>query len=316
VKETSDGIIVRGAKALATSAAVCNENLSLAIGTGPMQDDEKHYALGFAHPVDATGVRWICRDPMIEDSLRDHPLAGRIDEMDCLCVYDDAFIPWDRVFVYQDLAIQNRLLSGLHFSEAFGHHALVRAVTKTRLLFGVAHLIAETSRIHQFVNVQDKLGEMLVDLWTLESLVATAVDRAEVDARGIWHCNSHAIQAGLRLHAEWYPRMVHIIQQLGSSGFMAAPQSATLDALGPAIETYFRGAERDASDRVQLFRLAWDLVGHAWGGRQSLYERCFGGDAERVRASLYVACDKTEAVAIVSQLLDGSLRGDPTCHGS
>ena len=87
---------------------------------------------------------------------------------------------------------------------------------------------------------------------------------------------------------------------------MAAPSTATLEALGPAVERYFRGAgeDGDGDGKVPLFRLAWDVVGTSFAGRQELYERFFFGDAQLVRAQNYLRHDKSEAIAVVQRLLD------------
>ena len=305
VRETSDGIIVRGAKVVGTLAPFCNENFSLSAGFLALQEDEKQYAVSFAHPVSAPGVRWICRDVFDpERSHFDRPVAGRLDEMDCVCVYDDVFVPWEHVFVYQDLSVHNQMLPGMRFTESLGPQVLVKNAVKTRFLLGLAHLIAETTQVNQFINVQEKLGEILVYLWNCESLALAAVEGATRAENGLWYCNTAAINAGLRLYPEYYPRIMHIIQQIGASGYIATPQELTLEVLGPAIERYFAGASKDAKGRVQLFRLAWDFIGDSWGGRQELYERNFFGDNERFRALLYQSYDKSEAIAMVQRLLE------------
>ena len=312
VRETSDGVIVRGAKVVGTLAPFCNENFSLAAGFVTLKDDEKQYAISFAHPVDAPGVRWICRDVLDPERSRfDRPVATRLDEMDCVCVYDDVFIPWEHVFVYQDLLVHNQMLPGMRFTESLGHQVLVKNAVKTRFLLGLAHLIAETTQVNNFINVQEKLGEILVYLWNCESLALAAVEGAVQADNGLWYCNTGAINAGLRLYPEYYPRIMHIIQQIGASGYIATPQELTLEVLGPAIEKYFAGASKDAKGRVQLFRLAWDFIGDSWGGRQELYERNFFGDNERFRALLYQFYDKTEAIEMVQRILQPPTEREP-----
>ncbi|MGH2589073.1 MAG: 4-hydroxyphenylacetate 3-hydroxylase C-terminal domain-containing protein, partial [Dehalococcoidia bacterium] len=148
-----------------------------------------------------------------------------------------------------------------------------------------------------------KLGEILVYLYNCESLALAAVEGAVQADNGLWYCNSAAINAGLRLYPEYYPRIMHILQQIGASGYIATPQELTLEVLGPAIEKYFSGAAKDAKGRVQLFRLAWDFIGDSWGGRQELYERNFFGDNERFRAILYQTYDKSEAIEMVQRIL-------------
>ena len=99
-------------------------------------------------------------------------------------------------------------------------------------------------------------------------------------------------------------RIVGHIKQLGGGGFMASPDEKTIEALGKGMERYFAGAETDAHDRVALMRLAWDVVGSGWGGRQELYERFFFGDAQRMKAMLYQMYSMDEAVETVHRILE------------
>jgi 4-hydroxyphenylacetate 3-monooxygenase len=102
----------------------------------------------------------------------------------------------------------------------------------------------------------------------------------------------------------WYPRMVELLQLLGAGGFMMTPSQHDLNSpIGPLIEKYYQGADAPGSDRVKLFKLAWDLVGDAIGSRQVLYERFFSGDPVRNMALRYVSYDKTAVVDKVKAFL-------------
>ncbi len=39
---------------------------------------------------------------------RNHPLGARYEEMDAVALFDDVFIPWERVFCYRDIDICNQ----------------------------------------------------------------------------------------------------------------------------------------------------------------------------------------------------------------
>lgn len=110
VKETPDGLVVRGAKMLATLAPVTDEVIIYSF-PGFAPGDEK-YALAFAIPIDTPGLRIICREPMQDGqrSFFDHPLASRFEEMDALLVFDDVVVPWDRVFLYNNVEADQQAL--------------------------------------------------------------------------------------------------------------------------------------------------------------------------------------------------------------
>jgi 4-hydroxyphenylacetate 3-monooxygenase len=312
VEEQADGIVIRGARIVGTLAPFCDENLSFLMPP-ILADGEEIYGLGFQTPVNHPGLKWICRDTYdLERSHFDYPLSGRLEEMDTVAVFEDAFIPWEMVFDYQDAEIHNRTAPAMHFFQSLGHHVLIKNISKTRLLLGIAHLMAESSQISKFINVQERLGDIVTCLQTMESLAIAAVEGAEEDPEnGLFYAHEPAILSALRLFPEWYVRIIGHIKQLGGGGFIAAPDEATFEALGQGLERYFRGAETDAHDRVALFRLAWDVVGSSWAGRQDLYERFFFGDTQRQKATMYTLFNLDEAVAMVGRILQEPEAGTP-----
>ena len=305
VRRTESGVIVRGARVVGTLAPFSDANVSFGLPILSGEGDED-YALGFWSPVDHPGLSWICRDSYdLDRSRSDYPISGRFEEIDTVAIFDDCEIPWEWVYDYRDWQVHNFALLAMHFTEALGHHVIVKNVAKTRFLYGLAHLIADSAQTNSFVNVQIRLGDILTMLQTMESIAIAAVEGATPDSKtGVWYANESAIQAGLRMFPEFYVRIVDHIKQIGGSNFMAAPSTATIEALGPAVERYFRGAGEDGDGKVPLFRLAWDVVGTSFAGRQELYERFFFGDAQVVRAQNYMRHDKSEAIAVVQRLLD------------
>ena len=97
VKETDKGIIVRGAK-YETAAAYANQ--AFVKPTIANWGDQKlsNYALGFICPMNATGLKHICRSGFAGKSdPNDYPLSNRADEVDTLLVFDNVLIPWEDV---------------------------------------------------------------------------------------------------------------------------------------------------------------------------------------------------------------------------
>jgi len=98
--------------------------------------------------------------------------------------------------------------------------------------------------------------------------------------------------------------MSEIIQLLGSGSLMALPSEADFDTpLGPEIEKYLATDSATARERVSLFHLAWDIACSSFGGRQTLYERYFGGDPVRNTVLLYEGYDKEPAMRRVREFL-------------
>jgi aromatic ring hydroxylase len=106
------------------------------------------------------------------------------------------------------------------------------------------------------------------------------------------------------LMPRWIPRAIELIQLVGGGGFMATPSRA--DWEGPRradIERYFQARNAGAEEKIRAFRLAWDFVGSALGGRSELYERFYLQDAFRMTALGYLLADKEHPRALVERFL-------------
>src|SRR5215211_7454868 len=103
VRERDDGIVVRGAQMLGTGSTVCNWLFVSCIV--PLRPGDEDYALSFVVPIDTPGLKLYCRPPYAvgKPSVFDYPLSTSFDETDSLVVFDDVFVPWERLFVYRDV---------------------------------------------------------------------------------------------------------------------------------------------------------------------------------------------------------------------
>lgn len=303
--QDADGIYVTGARMVGTLAPFCDENISFGAPQNIEDPRDDVNALGFQCRVDHPDLKWICRDILDPEKPHfDTPLATRFEEMDAIAVWENAFIPWEDVFLARDIEVHNQSLRGMKFMPSLAHHVIVKNVAKTRFLFGLAHLLAESSQVSNFINVQTRLGDILMWLQTMESLAIAAVEGAELNPdNGLYYANEGAVNAALRLYPEAYPRIIDHLYQLGGGGYVSIPQEATLEVADLAIDRYYKGATAEAKDKVALFRLAWDIVGSGWGGRQELYERFFFGDTQRMKSLNYQFYDKDEATAMVARIL-------------
>jgi 4-hydroxyphenylacetate 3-monooxygenase len=112
--------------------------------------------------------------------------------------------------------------------------------------------------------------------------------------------DSVTIESTRNLFMTAYPRMIEILQLLGSSSFMITPSEADFNGpLAGDIEQYLATDNTSARDRVRLFRLAWDVAGSSFGSRQVLYERFFASDPltrARALAAIYPKGEAMERV--------------------
>src|SRR4030042_1605952 len=99
VEERKDGIIVRGAKTHISQAPLCNEILIAPCRA--MKEDDKDYALSFAVPVSSKGITLISAEPEVHEAnnLFDHPIAGAVYINDATIIFEDVFVPNERIFL-------------------------------------------------------------------------------------------------------------------------------------------------------------------------------------------------------------------------
>ena len=310
VETTNDGVIVRGAKQLATLAPFSDEIFCPVYRPlNTASEDEKRYCVGFSIPVNTPGLKFICRQSHdLGGSLYDYPLSGRYDEMDALAVFEDVLVPWDRVFQFEDLELANLALQAVPMWRQYMQQVAVKNIAKLEFILGTTHRIASGVGIDVFSHVQEKIAEIVDILETVRSyLRAAEADAApyqdQGDGEGIWPAPEPWIAM-----RHWYPdayvRVIWIVEQLAAGGLMLTPTEQDVHGeLEGDIGKFYSGANLDAPERIALFRLAWDLTGTQFGSRQTLYERFFNGDVVRLRQRRFATYDFTKADRAVDSFL-------------
>jgi 4-hydroxyphenylacetate 3-monooxygenase oxygenase component len=305
VADTENGIVVRGARMLATLAPFADE-LAVYPGSDLRLQDGK-YAICFAIPMTTPGLRFICRDSFsVQRDSWDYPLSSRFDEMDAVVVFDDVEIPQERIFLDGDPQLHTEVITDTHWRAHIIHQAMTRAWAKLEFAFGLGHTMAELTGVNRFDHVQEKLGE----LWSMVELTRAGVIAAEAGSCGAedaddWVPDERSFVALRGLMPKWIPRAIELLQLVGGGGFMATPSKADFGAeeLRADLDKYFQARNADAERRTRAYRLAWDFVGSALAGRGELYERFYLSDAFRMTALAYLLADKEHPTELVEQFL-------------
>jgi 4-hydroxyphenylacetate 3-monooxygenase len=306
VDENAEGMVVRGARILATLAPYSDELLVLPAPSKSYAGEFSPQALALAVPLATPGLKFICRESFdIGRSAYDHPLGSRFEEMDAIAIFEDVLVPWERVFIRGDAALCGNLFRHTNaFTHAI-HQFMIKNLVKAELVLGVATLICQTIKTDQHLHVQGMLGEMVDIVETIWAFVRAAEADAEPDPNGIYVPRTETLLSARNYFPKIYPRMVEMLQLLGSSGLMAIPSEANLQSeVADDVETYFQSATLGGKERVRVFRLAWDIACSSFGQRQVLYERYFGGDPLRNLSGRYLNYDKSRAVELVHDLLE------------
>lgn len=306
VRETDEGVIIRGARMLATLGPLSDEIAvfpsTVLKAEGP---DAAKYAFAFSIPCTTPGLKFQCRESFdIGRSHFDHPLGSRFEEMDSVVLFDDVLVPWERVFLLGDVERCNNAYGATNAVLHMAHQVVVKNIAKAEFVLGVACLMVNSIAVDQFQHVQEKLAEIILAVETMRACVRAAEADASIDQWGVM-CPSRApLDVARNTFPKMYPRLVEIIQLLGASGLMAIPTEA--DIRGPLsgdIDKFFVAANANARERIRLFHLAWDVACSSFGARQVLYERFFFGDPIRMMSALYTIYDKQPAIERVRAFL-------------
>ena len=305
IGDTAGGIVVRGARILATLAPFADEIAvypALAIPT-----EATAYALAFVIPVDTPGLIFLCRDSASAPGAHpfDRPLSSRFDEQDAFVIFDDVEIPRDRVFLDGRVDIYNGMRqSGV--AENLTNHTTIRALTKLEFAYGLAIRMAEAIN-DQSPATQEMLGELLAYVEVTRSAVLLSAEHGRHVGDGVWFPDGRPLAPMRSLLATWFPRVAEIITLIGSHNLLATPSRRQLDdpELRPLLDEFLHGANGvDAEARAALFRLAWDFVGSGLGGRNLLYERFYLTSASRNRIIAHANnTDRSRANALVDSIL-------------
>jgi len=306
VREDDDGIVIRGARLLATIGPFADELLVFPSTVLRNSPEDKQYSFACAIANDTPGLRYIAREPMDYGRPRhDHPLGSRFEEADAIVVFDDVHVPYERCFVLGDPELCNGFYTQTSAVVHMTHQVLARTTAKTAYILGLVSLLTEAIGIEQFQHVQADVAEVIATLETLRAFARAAEADAAVNDHGVLTPAWPPLNTARNLYPRLYQRFPEILRKLGASGLMALPTEA--DVTGPAaadIATYLQAAMLGGAERVKLFRLVWDTCISAFAGRQALYEYYFFGDPVRMAGAYVASYDREPYKAAVRAFLD------------
>ncbi|MFV0524936.1 MAG: 4-hydroxyphenylacetate 3-hydroxylase N-terminal domain-containing protein [Acidimicrobiales bacterium] len=279
VGETSDSIIVRGARVLATLAPFADEN-AVYPGAPLPSGAPPEYALAFSVPMDSPGMVFLCRDSATRNlDPFDAPFSSWLDEQDAYCIFDDVEIPKSDVWIDAKPEIYNSVMFTSPWWPNIMQQTTIRALTKLEFIYGLA------LRMTQAVNDTSEktlqlLGEIQIYVELTRSSLLIAEERMITWESGNVTPEARALHPLRAQLPAWFVRVNDILKEIGSSKLLATAARGQLDdpRIGPLLEEFLPGAEGiDPEQRAAVFRMGWDLVGTLFGGRNELYERNYLG---------------------------------------
>ncbi len=310
-RETGAGVVVSGAKVVATSAALTHYNfLGQNAATATSDPD---LAIMFILPMDAPGVKLICRNSYEEIATRlgtpfDYPLSSRFDENDAIFILDKVLIPWENVLVHRDTEKILSFYPRSGFLNGFCFQGCTRFAVKLDFIAGLVARALRAAGGDEFRGNQALLGEIVAWrnlFWSLSECMAASPQPwvGEAVLPNLQAALSYRVFA-----PDAYSRIREIIEKIVASSLIYLPSSARdfqNPAIDPYLERYVRGSYGIGyKERIKIMKLLWDAVGTEFGGRHELYERNYAGNHEDIRIQTLTAAKRSGSLEEMTALVD------------
>ena len=310
-KETDAGMYVSGAKVVATNSALTNYNF---LGQNMAQEvNDPSMVVMFMAPMDTPGIKLICRTSYemaahATGSPWDYPLTSRFDENDAIFIFDNAFIPWENVFIHRDVERLKAFYPKSGFVNGFTFQGCTRLAVKLDFLAGLLWKASRATGYDAMRGVQAQIGEVIGWrnlFWSLTDAMALNPDPW---VGGHVLPQSRASVAYRMFMGDAYTQVRNIIEKVVASGLIYLPSHAK-DLQNPEIAKYLAKYVRGSNgigyeERIKTMKLLWDAIGSEFGARHELYEMNYAGGPELVRVFGLQHAQATGSLAEMTALAD------------
>jgi aromatic ring hydroxylase len=296
VDRQKDGIVVRGAKAHTTNPIFANELIVLP--PRAMSEADKDYALSFAVPIDTPGLKFIA-SPFSGGGTSpiDHPVSSRHKVADTLTIFDDVFVPWERVFLCGESAYAGALALG--FVEYHRFTAISYKLPLLDLMIGCAMLAAEANGIGSAGHVREKLSRLISYRETVRALTVAAAHECTMKA-GLAVPSTTVTNIAKQYFAENYHAMVQKVQDIAGGLLVTGPSEEDLKnpETKAYVEHYLGGKKGFGSiNRLKLLNLIRDYFASDFGGYHELLAIHAEGSLEAQKITILRGFDAKDAIA-------------------
>jgi 4-hydroxybutyryl-CoA dehydratase/vinylacetyl-CoA-Delta-isomerase len=302
VSRNDQGVVLRGAKLHISAASMGHELMT--IPTKAMKPGEEAYAIGAMVPVNAPGVRIVNTTyaPRHEDT-RDFPFSGKHHTPEGFVIFDDVFVPYERVFLDGQVEHAAVFAHSLGLWERLG--GLAGMASGYDRLVGFAQLIAEANGLHRVGHIKEKISEMIINATLVRASLEAAISHCHVTADGEAFPNELFTNAGKYHGAANYSLMVRHLHDIGGGAILTTPATADLEneETGHLVRKYMGTMQAvDGAYRMKLFHAIRDLTADALGGWHAVTQIQAGGGlyAQRIVSRAHYDIEGAKRLALDS----------------
>src|SRR5258708_18907551 len=274
----------------------------------PLGADQINEAVTFALPVNHPGVEiWVRESFEIRAPNKiDHFFSSQFDERDGVMVFDNARVPWSRVFCHRDIPLMRDKYSKTPADVVGNHQSNWRLAEKLKLMVGIAHRACEMAGVINIPAIQQTLGRLAAAEASLLGLMAAQIDHHQSIANGHVHVNRRFLYAALQWCASNYAQVAEEVRSLmGAGPFLLPADTSVFDnpQTRQTFEKYWSLPTAAADDRYKFVKMAWDLLGSDFAGRHAQYEKFYGGPPHIMDIYSFFNCPWNERRAAVHQIV-------------
>ena len=273
VRETDQGIVVRGAK-YETAAPYANQAFTKPTIANWGDSELSDYAVGFICDLGSPGIKMICRTGFTGRApAEDYPLANKFDEVDALVVFDNVLVPWENVLFYRHTKAATFIRSTVHRYSAFAF--VQRNLRMADLMIGAALFNVRQTGLDKQPAVQEKLSQLAVYREGINAHLTAAIATAERSPGGLLMPNQSLLLTG-RVHAcSNLPAMMHVARELCGGQICVTPDVASFrnPETGKWMKKFYTiNDEWTAEDRRKLLAFARDLLNSDYAGHRLTFQ--------------------------------------------
>ena len=303
VARRADGIVVRGAKA--HTSVSTNANELIVLPTRAMGEADADYAVSFAVPVNAPGLVLLASpydSAATGASPVEHPISATHKMMETTTVFNDVFVPWERVFLAGEVAFAGPL--ALAFVEHHRFTAISYKLPLVDALVGSALLMAEVNGIGKAAHVREKIVRLITYAETLRGLTHQAAARAAIREGGIAVPDPLLVNMAKYHFAHGYHEAVRDVQDIAGGSLVTGPGAEDLTSpdTAPYFEKYYAGHGTTGLDRLKALALVRDLVASEYSAYQEVLAVHAEGSLEAEKLMVLRSYDARPALAYVKRL--------------
>lgn len=315
VARTEEGVVIRGAKLHITGAHAAHE--LLVMPTKAMKVGEEEYAVCCAVPVSSPGVKIISRSaaPMGEDA-RDYPISSTGLLSEAFVIFEDVFVPYDRVFLDGETTDASVFAHALGLWERLT--ALRYLADNADTLVGLAQLAAEANGLTKIPHIKEKVTDIVLYATTIRAGLVAAVSEAKVTDEGFVVPDEMYTNAAKYYGSYHHAAMVRNVQDIAGGVVVTSPLMADFDNPETAhlVEKYMATGRSSGRSRAMLMHAIRDFTADTAGGHRSVIQLHAGGGiwAQRLitRKHYDIEAAKARASALAglpaAGLVDGVVR--------